>query len=177
MWSISTLPARCARLRIGDPHPALTAEGPHWCQDRAMGNREIVESFWDALYARDWDRIAAHFASDAEYTDVCSPADDIAIGPEQVVARLRLGIEPIDGYDHEQRLVIAEGVVVVTEHSETWRWHTGEEVTLPFVSVHELRDGQIVRWYDYWDLQTLLGAAPSWWIEHIMVGWKDERGS
>jgi len=56
---------------------------------------------------------------------------------------------------------------VVTEHTETWHWHTGEQVTLPFVSVQELRDGSIVRWWDYWDLQTLMNAAPVWWIEHV----------
>ena len=41
----------------------------------------------------------------------------------------------------------------------------------PFVSVHELRDGAIVRWWDYWDLQTLMGAAPAWWIEHMAQGY------
>ena len=137
-------------------------------------NRVIVENFWQALYDRDWDRIGSFFAPEGEYTDVASPADDLAVGPAQVVARLRLGIEPITSYEHDLKLMVAEGDVVVTEHAETWRWKTGESVTLPFVSVHELRDGMIVRWWDYWDLQTLLGAAPAWWIEHIMVGWKDE---
>lgn len=135
-------------------------------------NKQIIRDFWGALYDRDWDRIGSFFADDGEYTDVPSPADDIAIGPRQVVARLRLGIEPISGYEHDQLLLIAEGDTVVTEHTETWHWHTGESVTLPFVSVHQLRDGLIVRWWDYWDLQTLLGAAPGWWIEHIMPGWK-----
>jgi len=39
--------------------------------------------------------------------------------------------------------MVAEGDTVVTEHAETWHWHTGEQVTLPFVSVQELRDGSI----------------------------------
>jgi len=33
------------------------------------------------------------------------------------------------------------------------------------------RDGAIVRWWDYWDLQTLMGAAPAWWIEHVAQGY------
>ena len=97
---------------------------------------------------------------DSEYTDVPTPADDIAVGPEQIVARLRLGIEPISAYEHELILMVADGDAVVTEHTETWHWKTGEVVTLPFVSVHVVRDGTIDRWWDYWDLQTLLGAAP-----------------
>jgi ketosteroid isomerase-like protein len=128
-------------------------------------NREIVRGLWDALYRRDWDGIAGFFDARSEYTDVPSPADDVARGPALIVARLRLGLERISGYEHDLRLMVAEGDTVVTEHTETWHWHTGEQVTLPFVSVHELRDGTIVRWWDYWDLQTLMG------IEHVAQGY------
>jgi ketosteroid isomerase-like protein len=134
-------------------------------------NKEIVRRLWDALYRRDWDGIAGCFDARSEYTDVPSPADDVARGPALIVARLRLGLERISGYEHDLRLMVAEGDTVVTEHTETWHWHTGEQVTLPFVSVHELRDGTIVRWWDYWDLQTLMGAAPDWWIEHVAQGY------
>ncbi len=137
----------------------------------ADANRTVVAGFWAALYDRDWDRIGSFFGPDSQYTDVCSPADDVARGPGQIVARLRLGLEPISGYTHELRLVVADGDTVVTEHAETWHWHTGESVTLPFVSVQELAGGVIVRWWDYWDLQTLLQGAPAWWVEHIMAGY------
>jgi limonene-1,2-epoxide hydrolase len=134
-------------------------------------NKEIVRGLWDALYRRDWEAIAGFFDAGSEYTDVPSPADDVARGPALIVARLRLGLERISGYEHDLRLMVAEGDTVVTEHTETWHWHTGEQVTLPFVSVHELRHGTIVRWWDYWDLQTLMGAAPDWWIEHVAQGY------
>jgi ketosteroid isomerase-like protein len=134
-------------------------------------NKEIVRGLWDALYRRDWEGIAGFFDARSEYTDVPSPADDVARGPALIVARLRLGLERISGYEHDLRLMVAEGDTVVTEHTETWHWHTGEQVTLPFVSVHELRDGTIVRWWDYWDLQTLMGSAPDWWIEHVAQGY------
>jgi limonene-1,2-epoxide hydrolase len=134
-------------------------------------NRARVVAFWEALYRRDWDAIAGFFGPDSEYTDVPSPADDVARGPDLIVARLRLGLERISGYEHDLRLMVAEGDTVVTEHTETWHWHTGEAVTLPFVSVHELRHGIIMRWWDYWDLQTLMGAAPAWWVEHILQGY------
>ena len=137
----------------------------------AEDNKRRIQQFWATLYARDWDAIAQFFATDSEYTDVPSPADDVARGPTLIVARLRLGLERISGYEHELRLMVAEGATVVTEHSETWHWHTGEQVTLPFVSIHELREGAIVRWWDYWDLQTLMNAAPNWWIEHIAQGY------
>jgi limonene-1,2-epoxide hydrolase len=135
------------------------------------GNKALVREFWATLYRRDWDGLGRFFTEESEYTDVPSPADDVARGPARIVARLRLGLERVSGYDHDLRLMVAEGDTVMTEHSETWHWHTGEQVTLPFVSVHELRDGAIVRWWDYWDLQTLMNAAPEWWITHIMAGY------
>jgi ketosteroid isomerase-like protein len=135
-------------------------------------NVEIVQSFWDALYRRDFDAVGASFAADGEYTDVCSPAADVARGPAQVAARLKLGFEKLSGISHTVRLTVADGDTVVTEHGEHWEWPTGEKVTLPFVSIQELRGGKIVRWFDYWDMATLMNAAPQWWVEHIMQGYQ-----
>src|SRR5215218_2790761 len=46
-------------------------------------NLATIDEFWDLLYAKDWDALAALFAPDAEYTDVPTPADDLAHGPDQ----------------------------------------------------------------------------------------------
>jgi limonene-1,2-epoxide hydrolase len=134
-----------------------------------VSNREIVASFWSDLYARDWEKVASYFGRDSEYTDVPTPPEDVARGAEQIVARLRVGLEPLSGIGHDVRTVVAEGATVVTEHVEHWEWPTGERAALPFVSMQELRDDVIVRWWDYWDLSTLMGFAPAWWIEHIMA--------
>lgn len=134
-------------------------------------NKERVRAFWSALYRRDWDGIREFFDEDSEYTDVPSPPEDVARGRDQIAARLKLGLEPISEYGHRLRLMVGDGDAVVTEHEETWTWHTGEVVTLPFVSVQELRGGTIARWWDYWDLQTLMNAAPAWWIEHVTRGY------
>ncbi|MCC5953862.1 MAG: nuclear transport factor 2 family protein [Acidimicrobiia bacterium] len=139
--------------------------------------RQLTARFWQALYDRDWDLVASFFGPASTYTDMCTPTDDVAVGPDQIVARLRLGLEPISGYDHQLLAVVAEDTTVVTEHTETWHWRTGESVVLPFVSVQETNGEQITRWSDYWDLQTLLGAAPAWWIDHIMVGWQTDGDS
>ncbi|MFM8303066.1 MAG: nuclear transport factor 2 family protein [Actinomycetota bacterium] len=134
-------------------------------------NREIVARFWATLYARDFEACGAFFADDGVYTDV--PVGEVgATGPAEVAARLRLGLERIDGYVHHLRNIAADGDVVMTEHVEEWHWGTGEQVALPFVSVMELRDGKIVRWWDYFNLPTLLDAAPQWWLDHIAQGYK-----
>ena len=135
-------------------------------------SKAIVEQFWRDLYARDFDKVGSYFPVDGEYTDVCSPADDVARGPDQVAARLRLGLEPLASLSHDIRLIVAEGNVVITEHVEHWSWETGEQADLPFVSVMEFRGDQIVRWWDYWDMSTLMNAAPAAWVEHIMQGYQ-----
>jgi ketosteroid isomerase-like protein len=135
-------------------------------------HKRAVQQLWDELYARDFDAVGAHFLDDGEYTDVPSPDDDVARGPAEIAARLRLGLEPLDRLHHDIRLMVAEDDSVVTEHVEHWHWSSGEHVSLPFVSVHVFRDGRIARWWDYWDMQTLMGPAPGWWVEHVMQGYK-----
>ncbi|MDQ1454851.1 MAG: hypothetical protein QOH28_471 [Actinomycetota bacterium] len=133
-----------------------------------MNNRELVEKLWADLYRRDFDAVGAAFADDGVYTAVPTPVDDVARGPAQIAARLRLGLEPLSSISHDVLALIAEDNMVVTEHVEHWEWPTGERASLPFVSMHEARDGKLVRWWDYWDLATLMNSAPAWWVEHIM---------
>jgi limonene-1,2-epoxide hydrolase len=134
-------------------------------------NRALVTQFWEHLYQRDFEACGACFAPDGVYTDV-PVGESGATGPAEVAARLRLGLEPIERYVHDLRNLVADGDVVMTEHVEEWYWHTGEHVALPFVSVMELRGGKIVRWWDYFNLPTLLDAAPQWWLEHIAQGYR-----
>jgi limonene-1,2-epoxide hydrolase len=134
-------------------------------------NKQLVNQFWQALYARDFDAVASFFGPDSTYTDVATPPEDLAVGPDQVVARLKLGIAQLERYDHTEVLMVAESNVVVTEHLENWTWSTGEEISFPFTSIHVIEDGRIARWTDYWDLSTLLNAAPAWWIESIASGY------
>jgi ketosteroid isomerase-like protein len=131
--------------------------------------KETVDRFWNDLYARDWDALAAHFADDCEYTDMCTPAEDVAHGPAQIVARIRVGFDPLEKISDTDRRIYQDGDVCVVEHVEHWDWPTGERASLPFVSVQEFRAGKLARWYDYWDLATLMNNAPAWWVEHIMT--------
>ena len=129
--------------------------------------REVTAAFWEALYARDWPRIRGFFAEDSVYYDVPVGPAAAGRGPDSIEARLRLGLEGLASYTHEPGIVVAEGDTVVTEHAETWRWESGETVTLPFVSVQRVRGDRIVLWKDYWDQQTLMAAAPRSWHDRL----------
>ena len=131
-------------------------------------NKQVVERYWDALARRDWEGMKALLAPDAHYTDVGTPGPG-GTGPDGVVNRVKIGLEPLEGYEHlPGTIMIAEGDVVMTEHTERWSFHTGEVIDHSFVSVTELRDGLVVRWHDYSNIPNITDNAPAWWLEHIM---------
>lgn len=136
---------------------------------RTKKNKERVQAFWQDVYVhRNYDAVGKYFAADGVYEDVPTPGS-AAVGPKAVATRLRMGHEPVENFRHEIARMIAEDQTVITEHTETWCFHTGEVVALPFVSVMELNDdGMIQLWRDYWDLNTLMNNVPQWWLEHIM---------
>ena len=137
--------------------------------DQLAANKALVSQFWQEVYeGRNYARIGDFFAADGEYVDVAMP-DSVARGPGAVAKRLRIGHEPVERFTHVVHRMIAEGSTVLTEHTETWHFHTGEVVALPFVSVMEIGDGKIRLWHDYSNLDTLLKGAPAWWMEHIMT--------
>jgi limonene-1,2-epoxide hydrolase len=135
-----------------------------------MSPKDVVAAFWEALYARDWDLIRSFFDAESIYLDVPTGPAAAARGPVAIEKRLRLGLEGLAGYDHGPATTIAEGGMVVTEHTEMWEGPTGERATLPFVSVQHVEDGIITLWKDYWDLGMLMGAAPSDWMDQLMAG-------
>jgi limonene-1,2-epoxide hydrolase len=134
-------------------------------------NKQVVERYWDAHFRRDWTAMATFFTATAHYTDVGVDGAG-ATGPAEIIARLRLGIEPLEGYHHLPRHLVAEGDLVVTEHVEQWCFHTGEVIDHPFTSVMEVEDGRIRRWHDYSHIGNLVEHAPAWWLERIAGGWR-----
>ncbi len=133
----------------------------------ATDNKRIVQRFWHALAARDWEAMKALLTDDAHYIDVGTPGPG-GSGPEGVIRRLRVGIEPLAEYTHLPGTnMVGEGDLVMTEHTERWTFHTGEIIDHSFVSVTQLRDGKIFRWHDYSNIANITDHAPSWWIEQI----------
>jgi limonene-1,2-epoxide hydrolase len=128
----------------------------------------VVERMWEAVYSRDWARIATFFTDDSIYYDVPTGPSTAGRGPAGIVARLRLGLEDLVTYEHVEGQIIAQGDVVMVEHAENWGWPTGETVTLPFCSVHRVEGDKVVLWKDYWDYKTLMDSAPPTWEERLL---------
>lgn len=136
-------------------------------------NIELVERFWETLARRDFEGVGAMMSDDGHYVDVpVKGVEPGAYGPAATTARLTLGLAPLAGYVLHPGTITAAGTSVITEHAETWTWEEGVTVTLPFASVMEVADGKVTRWWDYFDLSTLMNAAPAWWLDHIAGGYQ-----
>jgi limonene-1,2-epoxide hydrolase len=133
-------------------------------------NLALARRFWDDLYAHAFDRIGAYFTDDAVYDDVPIPAA-LVVGPQAIVKKLRIGFDRVPKHVHHLHRMVADATTVVTEHTEDWCFAPDHVVSLPFVSIQVVSDGRFSLWRDYSNMDTLLSAAPSWWLEHVMQSW------
>jgi limonene-1,2-epoxide hydrolase len=129
-----------------------------------------VYGLWQALSKRDWDSVQTYLSDDCIYVDMPIGPTAAARGPADIVRRLKLGLESLADYVNHDGLLVADGVHVFYEHSETWTWQSGEKAVLPFVSVHKVIGGKVVLWKDYWDMGTMTAQAPATWVGDLMTG-------
>lgn len=131
---------------------------------------DAVLGLWRALSRRDWDAVKTFLSDDCLYVDMPVPAL-AARGPEDIVKRLKMGLEPLAGYENHDGVLLSNGSDVMYEHSETWTFASGEQGVLRFVTVHKVaeRDGaaKITVWKDYWDMNSLVAFAPPNHFENL----------
>ncbi|OBF23707.1 limonene-1,2-epoxide hydrolase family protein [Mycobacterium kubicae] len=128
--------------------------------------QDVVLGLWAALSRRDWDAVKTYLTADCLYVDMPVPAVS-ARGPEDIVTRLKIGLEPLAGYENHDGLLLCDGADVMYEHSETWTFKTGEQGVLRFVTVHKVLDGKVALWKDYWDVASLSSFAPPNYFENL----------
>lgn len=129
-------------------------------------NECAVRALWQALGARDWDALAQHLSERTFYEDVPTP-DSGARGPKQIIRRLRIAFDHIEDYEHTIHRIVAQGDSVVVEHTEVWRFPGGEAATNNFVTIHEVKDGEILLWRDYWDMGSFVSQFPKWFTDKL----------
>jgi limonene-1,2-epoxide hydrolase len=129
-----------------------------------------ILAMWQALSKRDWESVKSFLSDDCIYLDVPTGPTLAARGPEDIVKRIKLGLEDLADYVNHDGVLLTDGVDAMYEHSETWTWKSGETALLKYVSVHKVEGGKITLWKDYWDYGSLTSQAPSNWIENLMSG-------
>ncbi len=129
-------------------------------------NKRTVERMWRALSAMDWPALIGCLADDVHYEDV--PTEDPgARGPENVVKRLRIAFDHLIAHEHTLHHLVCEGDVVFLDHTEVWTFKTGEKATNRFATLHEMRDGKIALWSDYWDVASFVRQYPQWFLDEL----------
>ena len=132
-----------------------------------MAVDETVLALWQALSGRDWEAVKTFLSADCVYVDMPVGPTLAARGPDDIVKRLKVGLEPLADYENHNGVLVSNDSDVMYEHSETWRWTSGETAVLQFVSVHRIDDGKVSLWKDYWDMGSMTAQAPSTWLEDL----------
>jgi limonene-1,2-epoxide hydrolase len=128
---------------------------------------DTVLGLWQALSRRDWDALTTFLSPDCIYVDMPVGPTLAARGPDDIVKRLKVGLEPLAGYQNHDGLLVSNGADAMYEHSETWQWSSGETALLRFVTVHRVENGKVTLWKDYWDMGGLTAQAPPTWLEDL----------
>ena len=121
----------------------------------SKANEAVVEAFCAAWSKRDVDDIMSYFADDAVYHNI--PIEP-AVGRDAIRAVIEMFVPPADAIEFTTHLMMSDGDMVFTERTD--RFVTGgKTVDLPVAGVFEIRDGKIVAWRDYFDLQMFMNQA------------------
>jgi limonene-1,2-epoxide hydrolase len=136
--------------------------------ESVAANIAIVEKFFGALEALDFEKTASFFSGEGVYEDVPAPAGD-ATGPEAIRKKLWVGLHGLDRFVLRFSRVVASGNAVASERVEDWHFPSGEVISLPVFCLHEICDGKITRWREYWNLPSLVDNLPPGWMEGIIT--------
>ena len=135
-----------------------------------MGHEATVRQYFDDLEALDFESLKAYFHADCVYEDV--PVGDVAtaVGPDAIQAKLEGAFGAVDKLVTTIHEIAVNGDTVLVERTEVWHHETGEQVPLPVMCVMKFRDGKIVLWKDYWDMQMLMANQPQSWLARMGGG-------
>ncbi len=61
--------------------------------------------------------------------------------------------------------VVGDAHRVTTRRTEEWHFSTGEVVKLPVLCLHEIEDGKIKRWHEFWNMPSPIPQMPQSWLE------------
>jgi limonene-1,2-epoxide hydrolase len=118
---------------------------------------DLVRRFCDAWSTRPLDAsaLATFFSDDAVYHNI--PIDPVK-GRDAIVQTIAGFTTGVDGIEFRIRHLVASGDVVLTERVDVFTYpHT--TVELPVMGTFEVRDGAIVAWRDYFDLNQFMSQV------------------
>jgi limonene-1,2-epoxide hydrolase len=128
-----------------------------------------VLHLWRALAKRDWEALKTVVSDDCIFLDMPLGPTVAARGPDDIVKRLKSGLENenLANWANHDVLVLTNGVDVMYEHLVIYTSTNGETANNPIVSVHKVSDGKVSLWKDYWDLNAIANTT---WFQSAAAG-------
>lgn len=130
-------------------------------------NIDLVEKFFGRLEAMDFEAVGQFFHEDARYRDEPSHDSD-AVGPAAITAKLTNAITGLTAFPMCVDSVLADADRVMSRRTEEWHFPTGEVLKLPVMALHEIRDGRIANWHEFWNMQSFVEQLPPSWMEEMV---------
>jgi limonene-1,2-epoxide hydrolase len=115
-------------------------------------NEKLIRNFCDAWVRRNIDELLGYFAPDAVYHNI--PMEPLK-GVDAIRQTLGMFVTPAEHIEFETTAMASAGDLVFTERVDHFRLQ-GKPASLPVCGVFEVRNGKIVAWRDYFDMQTWL---------------------
>jgi limonene-1,2-epoxide hydrolase len=130
---------------------------------------EPVLHLWQAIGKRDWEAVRSLVSDDCIFLDMPFGPTLAARGPENIVKRLKGGLEneKLANWADRTLVVLTNGVDVMYEHVVTYTSTDGETTNNPIVSVHKVSEGKVCLWKDYWDFNAIGNAT---WFQSSLEG-------
>ena len=130
-------------------------------------NKATVEKMWTALSQFDFDTLKSCLHPEVHYEDVPTP-DSGAIGPDKVVRRLSVAWKHLEQQIQTTHHIAADGHIVFLDHTEKWVFKREGSAEHRFATMHELKDGKIIKWSDFWDVNKFSSQFPPWFLEEMV---------
>ena len=118
---------------------------------------ELIQTFCDSWSTGDLDEIMSFFADDAVYHNI--PVQPVH-GSDAIRATIAGFTTGVESVVFEVRHIAASDNVVLTERVDVFVLPNGR-VTLPVSGTFEVRDGKIVAWRDYFDMNQFMSQLPT----------------
>ena len=136
-------------------------------------NKAIVKKMWQALSDMDWETMKSCMHPEIFYEDV--PTSDVgATGPDNCVKRLQIAFNHLSKQEQTTHRLACDGNLVFMDHTEKWTFKTDETAEHRFCTMHEIKDGLVWRWSDFWDMNKFVGQFPQWFLEEMMKASEDD---
>jgi limonene-1,2-epoxide hydrolase len=117
----------------------------------------IVSEFCASWATPDLDVLMAYFAPDAVYHNI--PVEPVE-GVDAIRATIAGFMTGVERCEFTMKHIAAAGDIVLTERVDSFIFPKGR-IDLPVSGTFEVRDGKIVAWRDYFDLNQFMSQMPS----------------